>query len=292
LAADSVKVILSGVGGDELFAGYHRYTGDHYSSLYRRIPGWLRSSLIEPAASRLPSSRQSRWLDMARYARRFVEAGTLPWDRQYKYFIAIQGEAMLQALLHGRQAGSADGFDRILATESSDDPLLRLMRVDWQTQLAEDLLLLTDKMSMAVSLECRVPFLDHRLVELAASIPTSVKRPGTELKAVLKRALKPHLPDSILNRRKRGFGAPVGSWFKGELKPLRAELLGRTAVENRGLLSSEAVETICREHDESRHDYTDLILVLMNLEIWSRLFLDGQSAADIGAELAEQAAAA
>jgi len=292
LAADSVKVILSGVGGDELFAGYNRYAGDHYSDIYRRIPAWLRSAVIEPAAARLPSSRQSRWLDMARYARRFVEAGTLPWDRQYKYFIAIQSEAMLRTLLNDDLPAEADGFDRILSTETSDDPLLRLMRVDWQTQLSEDLLLLTDKMSMAVSIECRVPFLDHHLVELAARIPTYVKRPGTELKAVLKQALKGKLPDDILHRRKRGFGAPVGSWFKGELKPLRESLLSRAAVEGRGLLSWDAVDTICSAHDKSHHDYTDLILVLMNLEIWSQLFLDGRSAADIGGELGERAAAA
>ncbi len=292
LAAESVKVILSGVGGDELFAGYNRYAGDHYSGMYRRIPAWLRSSVIEPAASRLPSSRQSRWLDMARYARRFVEAGSLPWDRQYKYFIAIQSETMLRSLLNDDLPAEADGFDRILATETADDPLLRLMRVDWQTQLSEDLLLLTDKMSMAVSIECRVPFLDHRLVELAATIPAAIKRPGTEFKAVLKQALKPLLPDSILHRRKRGFGAPVGSWFKGELRPLRASLLSRVTVEGRGLLSWDAVDTICTEHDQSRHDYTDLILVLINLEIWSRLFLDGRSATDVGDELGELAAAA
>ena len=292
LAAESVKVILSGVGGDELFAGYNRYVGDHYSDIYKRIPTWLRSSVIEPAASRLPSSRQSRWLDMARYARRFVEAGTLPWDQQYKYFIAIQSESMLRSLLNDDLPADTDGFDRILSTETADDPLLRLMRVDWQTQLSEDLLLLTDKMSMAVSIECRVPFLDHHLVELAATIPTDIKRPGTELKAILKQALREHLPDSILHRRKRGFGAPVGSWFKGDLQPLRANLLSRSSIEKRGLLSWNAVDTICSAHDQSRHDYTDLILVLLNLEIWARMFIDGRAAADVGGELGETVTAA
>jgi len=292
LAAKTVKVILSGVGGDELFAGYNRYVGDHYSRLYRRIPAWLRRSVIEPAASRLPSSRRSRWLDMARYARRFVEAGTMPWDRQYKSFIAIQSEATLRELLHDDLPVGTDGFDRILSTEDAADPLLRLMRTDWQTQLAEDLLLLTDKMSMAVSIECRVPFLDHRLVELAASIPADVKRPGTQLKAVLKRALAGKLPGRILHRRKRGFGAPIGSWFKRDLRPLRATLLDRKSIENRGLLSWEAVRNICDEHDRSRNDFTDLILVLMNLEIFARIFLDGRSAEDVAGELGEPADAA
>ncbi|MCB1845106.1 MAG: hypothetical protein KDI09_19225, partial [Halioglobus sp.] len=110
--------------------------------------------------------------------------------------------------------------------------------------------------------------------------------------AVLKQSLKGKLPDEILYRRKRGFGAPVGSWFKGELRPLRAALLSRRAVESRGVLSWEAVDTVCRQHDQSPHDYTDLILVLMNLEIWSRLFLDGRDAEDVGAELDSVAVAA
>src|SRR6185369_9773969 len=97
------------------------------------------------------------------------------------------------------------------------DSLRRLMEVDLQTQLPDDLLMLTDKMTMACSLECRVPFLDHRLVELAASIPTQIKLPNGQLKGLLKGALRGKLPDSIIDRRKRGFGAPVGAWFKREL---------------------------------------------------------------------------
>ena len=150
----------------------------------------------------------------------------------------------------------------------------------------------TDKMSMAVSLECRVPFLDHRLVELASQIPAHYKLPNGRLKGLLKDSLKGVLPDSIINRRKRGFGAPVGAWFKQELMPLRGELLGRPTIEKRGLLDQETVGRICSDHDRGREDYTDLILVMMNLEIWSRLFLDGQSHEDVAGELAERSLAA
>ncbi len=287
LAAQSVKVILSGVGGDELFAGYNRYLGDHYGALYGKVPGWLRSRVVEPLSSRLPSGRQNRWMDLSRYTRKLVQASALPWHEQYKLFIALEEQATLRALLGDSSLQEPDGFDRVLAGERAEDPLQRLLRVDWQTQLSEDLLLLTDKMTMAESIECRVPFLDHRLVELAASIPASIKRPQGRLKHLLKKALENDLPKDILYRQKRGFGAPVGAWFKGELQPLRASLLSPAAVSRRGWLAPEAVAAVCREHDRNRHDYTDLLLVLMNLEIWSRLFLDKRSAEDVGEELSE-----
>lgn len=287
LASQSVKVILSGVGGDELFAGYNRYLGDYYSSRYGKVPGWVRERLVRPLATHLPSGRQNRWMDLSRYARTFVRAAALPWREQYKLFIALEEQAVLERLLGDASLAEPDGFDRVLDGESAGDPLLRLLRVDWQTQLPEDLLLLTDKMTMAESIECRVPFLDHRLVELCAGIPTEIKRPAGRLKHLLKQALEPSLPRAILYRRKRGFGAPVGAWFKGELKPLRDTLLSRSSVESRGWLAADAVADICRAHDRNQDDYTDLLLVLMNVEIWARLFLDGCSVDDVGQELGE-----
>jgi asparagine synthase (glutamine-hydrolysing) len=291
LAAESVKVILSGVGGDELFAGYNRYLGGYYDRRYSRLPAFARRHVLPQIARALPSGRQNRLMDLARYAKRFVRANGLDWREQYKLYVALLDREMLTAL-HARSAVGPDGFDRILATERSDDELVRLLRVDWQTQLAEGLLLLTDKMTMACSIECRVPFLDHKLVELAATIPAASKLPNGRLKAVLKGALRGVLPDSILERRKRGFGAPVGSWLKRELLPLRGRLLSRSVVAARGLLNPDGVEKICADHDSHREDYSDLILVLMNLEIWSRLFLDGANHEDVASELSEHSLAA
>lgn len=289
LAAQSVKVILSGVGGDELFAGYNRYLGDHYNARYQMLPRWCRNGVLPQLAKLLPSGRQNRMMDLARYAKRFVQAGELDWRERYRFYLSIASDEVVEAL-----TGVADenGFSRAAKAELSDDELLRVFRIDWQTQLAENLLLLTDKMSMAVSLECRVPFLDHRLVELAARIPARHKLPNGRLKGLLKDAMVGVLPESIINRRKRGFGAPVGAWFKQELLPLRDELLGNRSVNRRGLLDPDIIASICRDHDRSREDYTDLILVLMNFEIWARLFLDGQSVDDVSARLAERNLAA
>jgi asparagine synthase (glutamine-hydrolysing) len=147
-------------------------------------------------------------------------------------------------------------------------------------------------MTMAKSIECRVPFLDHRLFETAARIPARLKLMRGELKYVLKRSLEGILPESILTRGKRGFGAPLGAWFKTELLPLRDTVLSKSAIEHRGLLNWPTVREILAAHDASREDYTDLILVMINLEIWSRMFLDGFSASDVGEELVERTLAA
>jgi asparagine synthase (glutamine-hydrolysing) len=281
LAARTVKVILSGVGGDELFAGYNRYLGAHYGRMYQRIPRWLRAGLLVPLAGALPSSRQSRMHDMARYARRFIQSGELPWREQYRQYMQI---CELDLLGEGTGVRSA-GWEAIAAQEQADDALLRLMRVDAATQLPEDLLLLTDKVSMAASLECRVPFLDHDFASLAARIPERHKLAGGSLKHLLKRSLEGIVPHEVLHRRKRGFGAPMGAWFKRELRALRDLVLNERTVAARGLLSWPVVERIMRDHDASREDYSDVLIVLINLELWCRLFVDGRSAADISAEL-------
>jgi asparagine synthase (glutamine-hydrolysing) len=162
-----------------------------------------------------------------------------------------------------------------------------MLAVDAQTQLPDDLLLLTDKMSMATSLECRVPLLDHELVELAARMPQSVKIRGGRLKHAMKEAVRGLLPPEILERGKRGFGTPMGAWLKSELAPLMHELLSDASIEARGLLDPAPVRELIGRHEANRVDGTDRLLALMNLEIWARLYLDRRLPQDIGAELEE-----
>src|SRR5262249_40185078 len=178
----------------------------------------------------------------------FRGASGRDWREQCRLYVGLADRDLLGSLHNGASSKAAEGFDRVLAGETGSDDLLRLLRADLETQLAEDLLLLTDKMTMACSIECRVPFLDHRLVETAARIPASLKLPNGRLKAVLKDALRGVLPDAVIDRRKRGFGAPVGAWLKRELAPLRATLLSREAVNARGLLDPAVVETVCADH--------------------------------------------
>ena len=288
LAARSVKVILSGVGGDELFAGYRRYLGDHYNQRYQRIPAWLRKGVLSPLAAALPSGRQNKLMDLSRYARKFIQAAELDWRAQYRMYMEIATRDQVQQLM-STPVSQTDRYDAALSAEQSSDALLRLFRVDAQTQLPEDLLLLTDKITMATSIECRVPFLDQGLVEMAARIPAKLKLPNGELKGLLKQSLQGLLPHEILYRSKRGFGAPVGAWFKKDLLPLRTALLSKSVVESRGLLNWASVQRVMQQHDANREDYSDLLFVLLSLELWCRMFLDGQSHQDLGTELVELA---
>ena len=291
-ARQDVTVILSGVGGDELFGGYKRYLDEHYRSFYRRIPAAIRSGIIAPLAGLLPSDRHSRVLNHMRLAKAFLTADSLPFEERYRTYMQVFDAAERDGLLRG---GAPSDFDdciaRGFAGAQTSDPLRQLMDVDFATQLPDDLLLLTDKMSMAVSLECRVPLLDHRLVELAARMPGHLKVSGGELKHMMKRALAGVLPDSILHREKRGFGAPMGAWLRAELAPVLRDVLSRESVIRRGLLDPDVVERTIREHEQQKADRTDHLLALINLEIWCRLYLDGQSAAGV-ADTLKQALAA
>jgi asparagine synthase (glutamine-hydrolysing) len=150
--------------------------------------------------------------------------------------------------------------------------------------------MLTDKMTMATSLECRVPLLDHELVELAARIPARIKVAGGELKAVLKQALADVLPREILYRSKRGFGAPMGAWIKGALAPLLASALSREAIERRGLLKYAPIAELIEAHRSNRIDGTDRLLALLNLEVWCRVYLDRRASGDVAEELKEAVA--
>ena len=191
------------------------------------------------------------------------------------------------------QTEGSEPFDALGAAFGAvgeGDCLSRLSRVDLLTQLPDDLLLLSDKMSMATSLECRVPFLDNTVIDLSLRMPSHLKIRGSQLKYLVKRALRPLLPPEILDRGKRGFGAPMGAWLKGELAPLLRRVLSRESVERRGFFRWPAVESTIALHEANREDHTDHLLALMNFELWARLFLDGRSVEDVAGELAENVA--
>jgi asparagine synthase (glutamine-hydrolysing) len=153
--------------------------------------------------------------------------------------------------------------------------LRRIIYADLKTSLPDDLLALTDRMSMAASIECRAPLVDGELVELASRMPSSMKVRGLTLKYLLKKAIAPWMPAEILKRKKRGFGAPIGAWMRKELQPLISELLSENQVRRRGLFEWPAVASLLQAHQQQRNDYTDQIFGLIMLELWCRTFLDG-----------------
>jgi asparagine synthase (glutamine-hydrolysing) len=284
LARESVTVILSGVGGDELFGGYRRYLGDALMPYYRRVPATVRRRWLPALLARLPQDRHSAFDNYARYADAFVRSAELPAVQRYLSYVTVFAPDMQAALLAG--AGARNGTVGIRPLErwfarvaGHADPLSQNIYVDLKTSLADDLLLLTDKMTMAASIECRAPFVDHELVELASRIPSRLKIRGFTLKYLLKQAVRPWLPREILTRKKRGFGAPVGSWIRGDLEHLVRDTLSEDQVRRRGLLQWSVVRDLLARHQARHADYTDHLLSLVNLELWCRLFLDGQDAA-------------
>ncbi len=283
-AKRDVTVILSGVGGDELFGGYRRYLGNHYQQRFERLPSGLRRAMAVLGA-KLPSDRHSPLLNTLRLAKGFLASAGLPLDERYRSYVEVFDEAAAAEMLRAPMTGNGDPLAAAFADAKSDDDLNRMLVVDAATQLPDDLLLLTDKMSMAVSLECRVPLLDHTLFELAASMPQEIKLRGGRLKHVMKAALADVLPRDILERKKRGFGTPMGAWFKGALAPLLRQLLSRESIDRRGLFHYPAVSALIDAHEANRIDGTDRLLALLNFEIWARLYLDGREPADVVDEL-------
>jgi asparagine synthase (glutamine-hydrolysing) len=283
-ARREVKVILSGVGGDELFGGYRRYLGGHYRGYFDRLPPGLQRAAFA-LGDKLPSDRHSPLLNAMRLAKGFLASAGLPFEERYRSYIQVFSDEMSATLLRERRASEWDPLAAAFGDATSDDELNRMLCVDAETQLPDDLLLLTDKMSMAVSLECRVPLLDQELTALAARMPEAVKIRGGRLKHVMKAALKNVLPPDILDRKKRGFGTPMGAWLKGDLAPLVRDLLSEESLAARGLFRHAEVKRLIADHDANRDDHTDRLLSLVNLEIWARIYLDRREPADVADEL-------
>jgi asparagine synthase (glutamine-hydrolysing) len=288
-ARREVTVILSGVGGDELFGGYRRYLGAHYMRYLDAMPGPLRRAAVA-LADHLPSDRHSPLLNLSRYAMNFLSSADLPFAERYRAYVGVFPPDQARGLLTAPPLQRFDALETAFASTDCSDPLNRMLAVDALTQLPDDLLMLTDRMTMATSLECRVPLLDHELVEMAARIPSSIKIARGELKHLMKRALDGIVPREILHRPKRGFGAPMGAWLKTELLSLLETLLSEDAVQARGFLRHDPIRRLIDAHRANRVDGTDRLLALLNLEIWSKVFLDGLTPEDLSEQLREAVA--
>jgi len=288
LAGQSVKVILSGVGGDELFGGYRRYLGAGLQQYYRWLPNVVRTRWLPGLISALPQDRHSALKNYIRYADAFVNSAALdPVQRYMRYstiFSRGEQQQLFKSGLSRGTAGATPFTSTVMAQYFERHPglggLNQLIYVDLKTSLADDLLALTDKMTMAASLECRAPFVDQELVDLSTRIPGSLKIRGFRMKYLLKEVVRPWLPPEILNRRKRGFGAPMGAWIRSALAPLIEALLSEEQVRRRGLFNAAFIRGLITRHRAQRADYTDHLLTLINFELWCRIFLDREDPGD------------
>ncbi len=272
ITREHVTVALSGDGGDENFIGYTRYA--RAQRLHERVdafPAVLARPLLRLAARMLPAgARGQGYLDLL---------GAPPVDRYFK-LVAYQRSETLRPLLSAearRQVAptvTADLF-RALATEGRPrDYASTLQYVDIHCYLPEDILTKVDRTSMAVSLEARVPLLDHVLMEYVATMPTALKLREGVGKVVLKDVMAADLPASILHRRKMGFGLPIASWFRRELTDYVRDVLDGRRTRQRGLVDPVAVTALLDEHQRGGRDRSSQIWALLALEEWARRWLD------------------
>ncbi len=286
LASDSVKVILSGVGGDELFGGYRRYLGCRFHRIYDYLPKSIHRGLIRPVVDMLPVDRGSRVKSLFRYARGFLEAAGLPEGLRYDRYVAVLAEppnGLLAPDLQQLYRNDASvHVARLYDDAPTNDSLKRMAYADLHTSLVDSLLLFTDKMSMAVSLEARVPLLDHRLVELGLRIPDHMRIRGIRgLKWAFRQAMRDRLGTDVINQRKQGFGTPISRWFRTELKTLLYDLLSAETLHRRGYFRWEGVRKLLDDHMAQRADNSEALMTLLMLELWQRSFLDSTQPAPL-----------
>jgi len=267
LAAEDVKVALSGEGGDELFGGYYTYVADVLAQRYGRI-----ASAARPLADRLPSSTKKASLDYR--LKRFTRAAALPpLERHHVY------KEIFSADVRAELTGRRSAFDplgsyreRFAATEGHE-LLTRLQDVDFGLYLVDDLLTKTDRASMAWSLETRVPFMDTVVSNFAFSLPVKHKVRGFSKKRLLRKAVEPLLPHEIVHGKKRGFSIPAAAWLRGELVPFARETL--SSVGRQGILDQSAALRMLDDHVSGREDLSRQLWGLLSFTLWYERHVEG-----------------
>ncbi len=279
-ARETLTVMLSGMGGDEVFAGYPRQMAMRLAGALDPVPTALRRPLMRAVAGALPGGRPGRFTALLRNAKKFARSGALDFEERYLGYGTYFDDAQKERLYTDGMREATEGVDayrqhrRYFARAARAAPLNRLLYVDMKTFLPCLNLDYTDKTSMAATLEVRVPFLNHELVELAARMPPGLKLKGLRRKYILKRAAERLLPREVVWRKKAGFGAPIRAWLRGPLRPLVDELLSENQVRSRGLFRPEEVRRIVDANLSGREDYNLQVLQLLTLEMWHREFID------------------
>jgi asparagine synthase (glutamine-hydrolysing) len=274
LAHKHVKVALSGVGGDELFGGYRRYFTPALHQITSWVPVTWRKRLGASLSESLSADRGSIRGNIGRYTKAWGRSVHLPLGAQYLGLVSVLSAAHVDRLFipRGFSHDAADALVQLFDQANTTDPLNRLLYVDAKTALPESLLLLTDKMGMATSLEVRVPFLDNRIVDFACRIPTQYRMRGFTLKRLLKAALTGIVPNLALTRAKRGFGTPMGTWLREDLRPLVEDLLAEERIQREGLFDASFVKGLLAAHYSKAEDYTESITALLTFELWRERF--------------------
>jgi len=271
-ARKHVQVVLTGEGGDELFGGYRRYSAERFSQYYRILPAFLRDGMIKKMVNSLPRLRRLKTafntMGMTDPAKRYGNWLVAFSDEMKAHLFKSQISRIIEEL------DTFQSYKRYYPTSDRLPVLDRIMYVDQKISVPDTYLEKTDKSCMAVGLEPRVPFLDHELVEFAATIPLEYKIRGFTNKYILKQAMKNLLPARPLRKRKHGFAVPTDPWFRGELKAFVREVLFDPRTQSRGFFNFDYIERLYKEHEQGRQVYDTQLWLLLVFELWYRCFME------------------
>ena len=272
-----VTVALGGDGGDELFAGYPMYAGHRWAEIYKRIPEGMRTGIVEPLVRLLPVKTKNLSLDYK--ALRFVTGAKYDLVARHHIWFGSFTPVEQQQLLTKEAIAETDQDiyrqAREMMSECGQDDIVKSMQdLDTRLYLAEDILTKVDRASMAVSLEVRAPFLDPRVAEYAASLPSNYKLRRQTTKYILKKAVDDMLPRFVTRRPKKGFGVPVAEWLKFKLRPLARDLLSPERVRRAGVFNPDFVARLQDEHERGVANHRKLLWTLLMFELWHESFIE------------------
>lgn len=279
-ARETLTVMLSGMGGDEVFAGYPRQLAMKLAGAFDPVPQMLRRPVMKALAYALPGGMPGKLTAPLRNAKKFARSAALDFENRYlgygTYFTDeakthLYTEEMRRAT---RELDAYSAHRGYFARVKDAAPLNQLLYVDLKTFLPCLNLMTTDKTSMAANLEVRVPFLNQEMLALTARMPPDLKLRGLKRKYILKKAAEQLLPREVVWRKKAGFGAPIRSWLRGPLRPMVDELLSEATVKRRGLFRPEEVKRVIEANLSGREDYNLQVFQLLTLELWQRAFVD------------------
>jgi asparagine synthase (glutamine-hydrolysing) len=280
-ARRTVTVLLSGVGGDELFAGYRKHVAHQLALKYQRIPALLRSKLIEPFVLGFPAMRGTAAKGYVRLAKKMARSGSLsPRDRflmDSTYLTESQKALLYQTATKDQTAGGHpwSRHEQYFSEVAGAEFLNQMLYLDTKAFMVSLNLTYNDKMSMASSVEVRVPFLDWELAEWAAwNIPPGLKLRGRTTKHILREAMRPLLPSEVLEQKKAGFGAPADYWLANHLREMVDDLLGESQLKQRAVFNPAVVRRMIDEQRNGRENWTPQVWQLLTLELWMQTFVD------------------
>jgi asparagine synthase (glutamine-hydrolysing) len=282
-AKDFVTVLLSGEGGDEIFAGYDTYTAAKVRRWYRRAPSWLRG-VVRTCVEWLPVSHRKLSFDFK--AKRFVRGAELDVARSHFFWrVVLSDDAKRMVLTDVARRGAFPASERLFETAYDGclaaDDLNRLLYIDYSFHLPDDLMIKNDRMTMAHSLEARVPFTDVDLVQFLATVPVEYKLKGLKKKHLLRSAMTGHLPDAVLRKKKIGLEMPYSRWMRKDLREFAAEVLLSPDVRTIGLFDAVGIQKLWDEHQAMTVDHGRALWGLLNYLLWYDLYVLRRNAADL-----------